>query len=430
MKRHFVSLTAAAVALILEGCLGSGGSSALPPNNVVATAKDSRIVVTWDMVPGVQYWVWKAAGTTVTPQTCSSLSYCTTLVNVSSPATISGTTVFNGQQYAISINSRISGGPGGQGSPAVTATPRMAGGTWTAGNALGANLRGVAYGTLNGVGTFVAVGDGGLSYSGTVNTSTGGITWTQLNNATSSGLNAVTYDATHAKYLGVGVGGTIVALTPATSNTTWSQQTSPTANPLYAIATSSTGFIVATGAAGTIITTGTGNGTDWVLQTPSTSNALYGVTYGYDSVNARNIFVAVGAAGTVLYSVDGVAWTAATPVTLNDLKSVTYGAAAGVFLAVGANGTVLTSSDGVNWATKTTSIPSTTVLNSVTFSVGRRFVAVGNDGNIFYSEYTSAGSTWTQITPSVTISPIYAVATGGLFDYSAVGAAGLNLYSD
>ncbi len=429
---------AALAAISLGGCFGSGGSSAAPPNNVAVAAKDGRVVVTWDMQPGVQYWIWKAAGTGVTPKTCSSLPQCTTSINVTSPATISG--LSNGVTYSFTINSRINNGPGGDGSPAKSATPRLAGDTWRAGNVMGTNMRGVAYGTLNGVGTFVAVGDSGLSYSGTLNSSIDGITWAPLNSATSSGLNAVNYDSAHAKYLAVGTGGAIVALTPATSNTNWSLLASPTTNTLYALTNNGTGFTVATGAGGTVITSG--DGSTWTVQSSVsalTTQPLYGVAYGYDSTNARNVFVAVGAGGTILYSADGAAWSSALSGQAFDLKSVTYGAAAGVFLAVGTNGAVLTSPNGINWTKVSTTVltPSglnlgtlASSLNAVTFSAGRRFVAVGNDGNIFYSEYTSAGSTWTQITPPVTLNAIYAIATGGLYDYSAVGTAGLNLYSD
>ncbi len=416
---------AAAAAMFLQGCFGAGGgSSASPPNNVVVEAKDSRVVVTWDMVPNVQYWVWKVAGTVgITPQTCSSMPLCTTAINVSSPATISG--LVNGQPYSFTINGRINGGPGGQGSPAVSATPRMAGATWSTGTALGINsFRGVAYGAM-----FVTVGDGGASYS-----STDGKTWTALTSGTPQTLNAVNYDNAHSKYLGVGAAGTLIALTPATSATNWSLlTTSPTPNALYALANNTTGFTVATGANGTIITSG--DGATWAdnTATSGTTRNLYGVAFGYDSTNARNVFVAVGAAGTVIYSADGVNWTAATSVTPNDLKSVSYGLAAGVFVAVGANGTVLTSPNGITWTAQpaaSTTIPATTLLNSVTFSVGRRFVAVANDGKIFYSEYGSAGTIWTQVTPQPTLSPLYAITTGGLFDYSAVGSAGQNLYSD
>ncbi len=437
MKKYFLFPIAAAATLSLTGCFGGGSSSAAPPTNVAVVAKDSRVVVTWDMQPGVQYWIWKAAAADVTPQTCSQLPLCTTLINVSSPATISGLT--NGTLYSFSVNSRINGGPGGAGSPAVSATPRLAGATWSSGTALGSSaLRGVTYGAM-----FVAVGDGGQSYSGTLNSSINGITWTPLTNVPST-LNAVNYDGAHAKYLSVGTNGTVMALTPATSSTIWTAQTPATPNTLYALANNGTGFTVAVGAGGTIITSG--DGTSWTLQssaTALTTQPLYGVAYGLNSSTAQNVFVAVGAAGTVLHSVDGVTWAAGTvlPSTPNDLRGVTYSASNGAFLAVGANGTVLTSSDGANWTKVSATVQTPTgtslgalasSLNSVTFSAGRRFVAVSSDGNIFYSEYISAGATWIQVTPAVTANtnPLYAVATGGLFDYSAVGVSGLNFYAD
>ncbi len=430
MKRYFLFPVAAVATLSLAGCTGGGASSAAPPTNVAVAAKDARVVVTWDMLPGVQYWLWKAAAPNVTPQTCSQLPQCTTLINVSSPVTISG--LANGTPYSFSINSRINGGPGGDGSPAVSATPRMAGATWSAGTALSPNsLRGVTYGAM-----FVAVGDAGTSFS-----STDGKAWTPLTNVPLTlNLNAVNYDSAHAKYLSVSANGTVMALTPATSSTIWAALASPTGNPLYAIANNGTGFTVATGGAGTVITSA--DGSTWTLQTTPTASPLYGVAYGYDSTNVRNVFVAVGAGGTILYSTDGVAWSQVMSGQAFDLKSITYGAAAGVFLAVGTNGTVLTSPDGINWSTKTSAgspaasgIPAASILNSVTFSVGRRFVAVANDGNIYYSEYGSAGATWTQVTPPWNIiplpqSPLFAIATGGLFDYSAVGTNGANFYAD
>jgi photosystem II stability/assembly factor-like uncharacterized protein len=98
-----------------------------------------------------------------------------------------------------------------------------------------------------------------------------------------------------------------------------------------------------------------------------------------------------------------------------------------VFVAVGASGTVLTSPDGITW-TQQTSIPSAT-LNAVTYSSGRRFVAVAADGSVYYSEYTNAGVTWTQAVAATGIA-LNAVTPGGLYDYSAVGISGLNLYAD
>ncbi len=428
MKRYFGFLMAAVAAVFLQGCLGSGGSSAPPPNNVVVTAKDSKVVVTWDMVPGVQYWIFKANATGVTPQNCSSMPLCTTSINVTSPATISG--LYNGYIYSFSINGRMNGGAGGAGSPSVQAIPRPAGATWTVGTAQGANaLRGVAYGN----GKFVAAGDGNTLLS-----STDGITWAALTSPAAAGTNlsAVNYNASPARHFVAGAGGAI--LQSADAAVTWTSLTSNTTNPLYALTNNGTGFVVAVGAGGTITTTAD-SGTTWTVQNSGTANPLYGVTYGYDSTNGVYAFVAVGAAGTVRYSTDGVTWTTKNPTsnTAADLKSVTYGAAAGIFVAVGTGGTVISSTDGITWTPQTAanstspiSSVSTATLNSVTYTAGRRFIAVNDAGNVFYSEYLTP-AVWTRatVTPA-TASPIYSVTPGGLLDYSAVGAAGLNLYAD
>ncbi|MDD5057931.1 MAG: hypothetical protein PHQ60_08660 [Sideroxydans sp.] len=391
-------------------------------------AKDSRMVVSWDMASGVEYWLYKAAGNGVTPENCSSMSACTTTLSATSPTTVSS--VANGTTYSVSINGRISGGPGGPGSAAVSATPRMAGGTWTAPitNTIPNTtvLRGVAYGAM-----YVAVGDGGALYSGAVYTvidavagAKTGITWSPLTNPLATNFNAVNYDSARAKYLSAGTGGAIISMTPA-SSTAWTQQTSNTTNDLYAIANNAAGMTVATGAGGTIISSN--DGSTWTVRTSGTANALNAVTYGYDNTNAQYVFVAVGAGGTVLKSTDGITWTAASSGTANELRGVTYGAAAGVFVAVGASGTVLTSTDGTTWTPQTALTIAT--LNAVTYSPSRRFIAVGADGSIYYNEYANAGVTWTQAV-TATGTALNAVAPGALFDYSAVGASGVNLYAD
>jgi hypothetical protein len=425
MKRYSGFSMVAVAALLLQGCLGSGGSSAPAPNNVKVVAKDSRVIVAWDMVGGVQYWLWSAVGAGITPQTCSSMSLCTTSFGVVSPTTFLG--LSNGTTYSFTINGRKDGGPGGPGSAAVEATPKLAGATWTTGTTTSAStLRGVAYGAM-----YVAVGDNGALYSGTAYTIPDatlgvktGITWSALTNPLATNFNAVNYDSYRAKYLSVGADGNIIAMTPSSSST-WSTQTSNTTDVLNAIANNGAGTTVVTGAGGRIIYS-----TDGATWTPlvSGSNALNGVTYGYSTASSTSyFFVAVGASGTVLHSEDGIAWAPATSGVGVNLTGVTYGN--GVFIAVGASGTVLTSPDGVTW-TQQTSIPSAN-LNAVTYSSGRRFIAVANEGSIFYSEYGAAGVSWTQATVSPpTASPLYAVTPGGLYDYSAVGTSGLNLYAD
>ena len=444
MKRNFGIVLVLVAAAILPGCLGSGGSSAPAPTNVNVRAQDGRATISWTMEPGVTYWLYRAAGTGVTPSNCSSMYLCYTAINVTSPYTEA---LYNGIEYSFTLNGRRDGGPGGPGSPAVQATPRLAGATWNsyarAGDTplpAGVDFRGVAYGAINA--KYVAVGTGGALYSGTaytaVDATTGvqtGIAWSPLTNPLSTDLNAVNYDAYRGKFLSVGAGGKIIAMTPA-SSTTWTEQTSNTTSALNAIATNSAGFTVVAGMNGTIIHSSDG-GANWLATTsitPATTAGLNGVAYGYSPTLASNIFVAVGASGTLLYSVDGDVWTNVTSASLttSELKSVTYGGldsttGYGVFVAVGQNGTVLTSPDGITWTARTSLTAAT--LNAVTYFYGRRFVAVASDGSIYYSEYGNAGSTWAAaVAPAGTV--LNAVSTGGLYDFSAVGAGGANLYAD
>ncbi|MBI5891782.1 MAG: hypothetical protein HZB47_14130 [Nitrosomonadales bacterium] len=440
-------IMAAVVAVLLAGCIGSGGSSASPPNDVTVVAKDSRAVLTWTMAPGVDYWIFRAAGSGVTPENCSSMAECGTSVKATSPATVWG--LSNGKSYSFSINGRSGGGPGGAGSVAEYATPGLAGKTWNVGTAAGtSDLRGVAYGAS---GTkFVAVGMGGALFSGTVSTSAstgmGEVAWTSMTNpVTGTDFNAVNYDTYRAKFYSVGTGGVVIQNIPA-SSTEWTQLTSTnnTTEALYAIASDGAGNLVATGASGRIIYSS--DGTAWTKIAFGTS-ALYGVAYGNSTTNGY-VFVAVGAGGKILWSDDkGATWTdvTAASVTSEDLKAVTYGGinsasssttSVGVFVAVGANGTVLTSVDGVTWTRQTgTSIPSTTNLNGIALSASKRFVAVADDGNVFYSGFSvtnaesATGMVWSSATQATT-SPLYAVTTGGLNDYCSVGNGGSNLYAD
>lgn len=414
MKRFFTFIMVAVVTLFLQGCFGSGGSSAPPPNNVVVAAKDSRVVVTWDMVPGVEYWIFRAVGTGITPTTCSSMPLCSTTLKVTSPLTVSG--LSNGTTYSFTINGRTGGGPGGAGSPAIQATPRLAGATWTVGTptAPASNLRSVAYYG----GTFVATGDSRALF-----TSTNGNTWTAVTtNLPAINFNAVSYDASRARYLVAGAGGAIYV---SSDTVTWTQQAIGTTTwAQNAIANTGTGITVVTGANGTILYSS--DGSTWAAQVSGTTNALNGLTYG------NGTFVAVGAGGTILHSSDGITWAVvAASGTASNLMGVTYGLEAGRFVAVGVGGTVLTSPDGTTW-TLQTPIAAATTLNAVTYLSGRRFVAADNNGSIFYSEYSSLGATWAPVTVTLpyVAAPLYAVTTGGLFDYSVVGAAGLNLYSD
>lgn len=405
MKRQLAFITALFFSIILQGCY-SQGSSAPAPTNVNVTAGDSSATVTWDMVPSVEYWIFRAAASDVTPASCSASLQCQILTNAVSPAVVSGLT--NGTTYSFSVNGRIDGGKGGPGSPSIQAIPRLAGAIWTTGAQQGVDdLHGITYGLV-----YVAVGNNGASFS-----STNGINWT----AFSSPLPAVNFTAVAyfgGKYVAVGLGGAIYI---STDTLLWQQQNSNTSNDLYAITSNGVNTLIATGANGTILTSS--DGSNWTTQTSGTSNSLYGVAY------ANGEYVAVGGAGTILTSSNIVTWQAITPGSSANLRTITYGTVAGatvgttapMFVALGDAGTLFTSSDAVTW-TAQTSIAANPQINSVTF--GHQFVAVANNGGIFTS---TDGANWALSTTAP--SPLYAVYHGP-YDYTAVGTGGLNMHSN
>jgi len=402
MKRFFAFTLAIVAAIILTAC-GGKGSAASSPANVVATAGDTTAIVTWNMQPGVEYWVYSAQGTGITPQNCISMVYCRTAVNVTSPFVLSG--LVNGVTYSVTIDSRVNKGPGGPGSASIQVTPALAGAIWSTGTSLGGNdLHGLAYGGL-----FAAVGDNGALFN-----SIDGNAWTAVANpAPYANLNAVIFYS--GKYIAVGSGGVILA---SPDGVTWTQQNSGTTNDLYAITGNGLGGFVAVGANGTIINSTAG--AIWTTVTSNTSSSLYGVTYG------NSTFVAVGASGTLLTSTDGASWQAPSFLPAYDLKGVVY--AAGSFVAVGDNGTLVTSPDGSNWVAQNQI--SSTLLTAVTY--GHQFVAVDSAGNIYNSP---DGVNWilVQTIPSA----LYAVLPAqylagqylGGYVYSAVGGSGANILS-
>ena len=408
MKRYFASIFLIISLSALSGCY-SQGSSAPAPTNVNVVAGDSSATLTWDMVPGVEYWIFKAAGSDISPLSCFGLPQCQIISNAVSPTVVSG--LANGTNYAFTINGRVNGGKGGPGSPAVQAVPRLAGALWTvAATAAGpADLRGVTYGTI-----FVAAGNGGALFS-----STDGMAWTAQISPTTSNLDAASFYG--SSYVVAGAGGVILLSTDAIN---WTAQVSNTGNDLYAVSNYGAAGFVATGVSGTVIHSL--DGITWTGALASnTPNPLYAVTYG------NGIYAAVGAAGTLITSPDGAYWSSPSSISASDLKGIAYAPligtnGAGTFVAVGASGTIITSTDGgTTWAALTSSpFASTTIINSVTY--GRQFVAVANDGSIFTS---IDGLSWaaTASTPANT-APLYAV-THGIYDYSAVGAAGLNTHS-
>ena len=114
------------------------GSSASPPTSGISVLPgESRATVTWNAVPGVEYWIFYAPANSISTSNWNSLPYSNAIVKAVSPQVIPG--LVNGVTYSFTLNGRTNGGPGGEGTPSVSIVPRIAGSIWNAGNTIGSN---------------------------------------------------------------------------------------------------------------------------------------------------------------------------------------------------------------------------------------------------------------------------------------------------
>lgn len=207
----------------------------------------------------------------------------------------------------------------------------------------------------------------------------------------------------------------------------------PQGNALRGVTFGSNKF-VAVGDYGTILTS-TDLGINWNNRTALNSGSagtrdnLRAITFGNigGSGVAAPGFVAVGDNGTILKSTDGSSWTldSTSGVTAN-LNSIACGVDATLkqsFVAVGADGTVIRTFEGTSWSKALHAEAMTgEVLNGIVYgSVQNTFVAVSNNGNIFYS--IDNGDTWTKSPDSNSSRPLKGVSfVKG--NYIAIGSAG------
>lgn len=203
-----------------------------------------------------------------------------------------------------------------------------------------------------------------------------------------------------------------ISATPYDASAAWTTSSLPAALDIYGVgytslttcsnnATSAGGSFAAVGQGGAIFTSA--DGKSWINQ-PAPSGFttdLYAVTgYAANQNNPGNParrWVAVGAGGASVYSLDGISWAVGNPPTSGSaanpsnqaLRSLTQ--VAGTFFAVGDTGTILSSTDGISWTSHASG--TTNNLNGVTH--GTIYVAVGDSGTILTSnlrEVTSYGS--------------------------------------
>ena len=410
MKRFVLLMAALAISAVLSGC-GGKGSASDPALDFTAIPGDGVVTLAWTAAPDVEYWLFYAAGSSVTTSNWSNIGG-TAVINVKSPYTITGLT--NGSTYSFTMNGRKGGGPGGPGAPTKVVSPRFAGTKWTVPPPLGT-------GRLNGISALstvdVIVGAAGTIFAG----ANGATAVAQTNPAAPADLNAIVHGG--AGFAAVGASGTIIF---STDTTTWATRTSGTVVDLFAVASPGSGAFAAFGAAGTTLFST--DGATWTTATSATTRNLGAATYG------AGRFVAVGASGAIVTSTDGITWQAVASNTTNDLKAVVMGSlvtttGTGVtaitttkntFVAMGVAGTLLTSTDGLTWTVQPPI--STNTINAVAF--GGQFVAVGNAGVIFTS---FDGITWTPQV-SGTTNNLHALARTSS-GYTAVGAAGTVLTS-
>jgi len=148
------------------------------------------------------------------------------------------------------------------------------------------------------------------------------------------------------------------------------------------------------------------------------SNGIYSIAYG------SNKYVA-GGNNSIAYSSNGNTWTASTGNSNFLVSGITYGTQ---FIAVGyyySGGIINYSSDGTSWTNVTDTTFGTSDINDVAYGNGR-YVAVGEDGKIAYS---TNGSSWTAVTDSTFgTSDIHGI-TYAAGKFVAVGVSGKIAYS-
>ena len=414
----------------LSGCQGKTSPPGEAPTGVTATPGDGLVVVSWDALPDLTYWIFFQPGSTVDVATPNSIA----LRRVFSPRVVGP--LANGTQYAFVMNATHNDSAAGPNSFPVVATPRLAGNIWVSGAALGAppqNLKSMVLGGSR----FVTVGDAGTIFAGDFNyTSTNpnpeGVTaWippTTLPAGFTANLSSVMYNGT---FIAMGTNGSIVS---SADGFNWGSNASVPAAPGTSMNGLASGFVsgvqtfVAVGDGGQIFTT-----TDLVNWTPAAS----GTTNNLTSISLVNgIFFVTGAGGTLLMSQnpsDPNGFTSLNSNTTNTLRGVTFGpsllSSTGVYVAVGDAGAIVTSPSVLNPTVDFTPVtitpPIAQNLRSVTVgsSAGTRFLAVGDAGAVAYSD---DGVQWFPASSgSNNLAKILYV--GGL--YMGVGDAGANLVS-
>jgi len=425
---RFKDVAAALLALATLGACGNSGDEASPPpTGLQLTPGDGVVTVTWADDPAVNYWLFISSDSRLTTDNFTLLTDIHIVRSAVSPYVLCGN--INGRTLYFALNGRTGNGPGGPGTATFGAPSRPAGSAWVLGSAPPADFNGLGYAGITTcttvglpAGLFVAVGAGG-----SIATSTDGSTFTAQVAPTGfntdlfavAGFASIPGDLTTPglRLVAVGAGGGIVV---SPDGVTWTTGVpfnvgSPSLRGVAVFA----GVFVAVGDAGT--TQNSADGITWTTHASGPTADLQGITCTTDRC------VAVGDGGTIVVSVDaGVTWSAAAVPSTPALKKVAYGnfnnnvgsttTAINTWVAVGDAGSVMYSIDGgATWSA--TSIAGAGDLVGIAYIT--QFIALDSAGNVFTSV---DGQNWSGAVATGVTAQRGLVTTG--VAYTTIGASG------
>ncbi|MCR4317565.1 MAG: fibronectin type III domain-containing protein [Planctomycetes bacterium] len=437
---------------------GTGGGTPPPtsPTNVVATAGDAQITITWTSVAGATgYKIYFATATGVTKTTGTQITGAT------SPYVHTGLT--NGTTYFYVVTAINSGGESPESTEVsatpvqavsapnavtgVVATPGDTQNTVTWAPVAGATSYNLYYSTTSGVtttnGTKVTGVTSPYVHTGLTNATTYYYIVTAVNSVGEGAASSPEASATPAPAVSnPPAAPTGVIATPASGQVTisWTPVTGATSYDIY-FATSTgvttTAGTKITGVTSPYVHTGRTNGTTYYYIV--VANNANGASVPSSEVNATPIAtwtwshptptgnrlmdvwatsglaVAVGDAGTILLNT-GSGWVQQISPVTSGLRAV-WGSSATDLVACGDGGVIITSPDGINWTQAAS--PVTAKFNDIYGFASNDVYLVGAAGTIVRYD----GTTWNdQTTASGTTLDLYGVWGSSATNVYSVGA--------
>lgn len=260
--------------------------------------------------------------------------------------------------------------------------------SWTLRN-IGFGTAGAVKAIAHGNGTYVAVGGSDYyneSYATAyIATSPDGISWTQVSGHpfTAGGLREVVFF--NGRFVACGWKRQVGYSSDGVS---WTKVTPPGGfdEPLWTLVTNGTVLVMFTHFDQGRYST---NGTSWTFK-----------AFGAGQMNAaaygNGTFVAVGQAGRIYTSADGITWTLRSGITTVDLTAITF--ANGLFVAAGGRD-ILTSTNGISWTTYSGAYGSLGYPRHLGTD-GTRYLLAGSSGSP--STYTGQ---WLRVSTAFTYDP-------------------------